>query len=215
MLALENKNKLNNFYFLGFAGILVLMQAVFPAEGVFQSLISVVVFYVLCPLLFFFAVLKRKKEELFFKKGSLREGAIWVFVAIAFSFLVLVIFSQYSIFLSKYELPLAATKSFQSFLNYELGNVFVLTSVYVFFFGAFVLSSIALENIWKRSFISFVFLLSSLFLTGNMRWEFLPYLAFSYFGAVATLKSGSIVYSFMGQWILIVLLDTFVVIIRT
>ena len=211
----ENKKELQRWYPLVFAALLVLVQAFFPTEGFFQSVISVMVFYVICPFLFFFLVLKGSFQDLFFKKGSLREGLLWSFISIVFSFLVLIAFSQYTDFLVQYRIPLAATESFGSFLGYELGSVSFFTAVYIFFFGAFVLSSVKIENVWKRSLGVTVFFAAALLLTGNLRWEFLPYLVFSYLGGVATLKSGSLIYSLLAQWLLIVLLDTFMVIIRT
>jgi membrane protease YdiL (CAAX protease family) len=103
-------------------------------------------------------------------------------------------------------------KSFGYFVFYELVLVAFFTAVYEFFFRGFVLFHFAPDLKYWAIVVQYGLFLLLLLVTGSSFWALAPYIIFAPFAGWIAYKSDSLAYSFFGQLIFIIIIDTYIVV---
>jgi membrane protease YdiL (CAAX protease family) len=191
--------------------LLVCVFALFPTNNNFQNILSMIFFLIILPILYIKVILKKNLSEFGIRVGNYKNGLIYGFSGIVSFILLFIVVIKYTKFLSYYSLPAYVVNSFSFFLVYELFLVSIAVIVYGFFFNGFVY--FICEPFFKKWSIiiqSMLFLILVL-LIGTSKWSFLPYLIFSLFAGIIVFKSRSIFYALVAQFLVIILLDTYII----
>lgn len=182
----------------------------FPANNLFQQIMATVIFLVLMPLSYKKFVLKEPIIEFGFKVGDWKKGLIWMLGSLFISLLIYLVIFKSTNYLTLYKLPVVVVDNFWTFLLYETLLVPFFVAIYELFFRGFLLFNFA-----KKIGIYAILLQFSIFILlmaiQGFKPEFLPYLIFSFFAGLIAYKSDSMLYSFLGQTILIFLVDVSVI----
>ena len=180
----------------------------FPANGSFQRKTVAALFLVLLPFLYDKYFLK---EINVFKKitiGDWKKNLKLLGGGMLGAFLVIALIFKYTDIAGHYFLPLGVKGDFGSFLLYELTGVALTVFVYELFFRGFVMFHFS--SLFKKwaVLVQFVFfLLLILLLWGLPYWFYVVYLVFAPFAGWIVYKSNSILYSFFGQLLVVILVD--------
>jgi membrane protease YdiL (CAAX protease family) len=183
----------------------------FPVTGNFQQIITALVFFILLPILYNKIVLRKNMSFYRLQIGDWKKGLFWAILSIIVSFIFLSVLIKYGNFFQKYVLPVGIESDFGQFVFYELVLVAFFTAIYEFFFRGFVLFHFV--PIVGRWAVLVQFALFFLFLTATvgLKWEFAPYLIFAPLAGWIAYKSESLLYSFFGQLIFIIIIDASVI----
>ncbi len=188
------------------------VYAIFPTKNNFQQVIVLLVFFVLFPLIFNKLFLKRKLSFYGLSLGDWRKGLILSTASLVLMGFIFLILSVYFNFLGNYNIPVFILNNLKGFLFYEFIMVLFFVATYEFYFRGFILA------IYKEEFKDLAILIQAglfliLFLTikGSTLNTFLPYLVFAPLAGLITIKSRSIIYSFVTQFLIILVIDMVVV----
>lgn len=194
------------------AAIFILVSLVayafFPTVDTFQQMTTMLVFFVVLPLLFNKIFLKKSLDFFGVCVGDWKKGLFWgaiSLIIIGFIFFILFYYFEY---LDQRKVSVFAAQSFGNFIYYEFLIVSFFVAVYEFYLRGFVMA------IFKDRFKYFsiliqavLFLILVLSIGGASIYLFLPYLIFAPFGGFIAYKSKSILYSGISQFLLIIILD--------
>jgi len=190
-----------------FIGLCLIGYVFFPANGNFQYKAVALVFLVLLPFLYNKYMLKR---ENIFKRviiGDWKENIKWLAIGLSFAFLVITLIFVSSDLRSHYFLSSAVKNDFKQFLLYELLGVSFTVAIYELFFRGFVM-------FYFSSFLGkwvilgqFLFFAAMALIFGLPYWFYITYLVFTPFAGWIAYKSNSILYSFFGQLLFIIIVD--------
>ena len=204
----KNKNILITTLFILFClGLYVF----FPAAGNFQQIVTAVVFFVLLPVLYNTVVLKKNRRFYRLQMGDWKKGVFWAIVGVVISLGIISGLIKYADFLHAYPLPSDIGGNFGYFLFYELVLVAFFTAMYEFFFRGFVLFHFSPFIRTWAVLVQFVLFVLLLWATGSVSWLFAPYIIFAPFAGWIAYKSDSLLYSFSGQLIFIIIIDASVI----
>jgi len=183
----------------------------FPVAGNFQQIVTAVIFFVLLPVLYNAVVLKKNRTFYRLHLGDWKKGIFWAIVGMAASLIIIGGFIKYGDFVHKYALPAGLGSNFGYFAFYELVLVAFFTALYEFFFRGFVMFHFSpIVKTWAVV-IQFVLFVLLLLVTGGVSWPFVPYIIFAPFAGWIAYKSDSLLYSFVGQLIFIIIIDASVI----
>lgn len=118
----------------------LLFAALFPTDGGFQSVVSVIAFLVVLPTIFIRFFLREKLSDFGVSWGNMMQGMSWLAVSllvVAGSFAVLQHFTDV---LSHIQIPLSVRRNFAVFLIY-LVSTGIFLAVQEFFFRGFILNT--------------------------------------------------------------------------
>lgn len=183
----------------------------FPATGNFQQIVTAVIFFVLLPILYNTVIVKKNRTFYRIHLGDWKKGVFWALVGVAVSLIIVSGFMGYGDFVHKYILPTDIGGNFGHFLFYELVLVAFFTAMYEFFFRGFVLFHFSPFVKQWAVLVQFVLFVLLLWATGSVNWLFAPYLIFAPFAGWIAYKSDSLLYSFVGQLIFIIIIDASVI----
>ncbi len=188
------------------------VYAIFPVENSFQQIVTMLVFFVIFPLMFNGFFLKRKLSSYGLQFGDRKQGLLWgLYSIIAVTFILFVSLKYFS-FLKNYGVPDFTINNFNNFLLYEFTLVILFVATYEFYFRGFILS-IFKSNLkyWTILLQSLLFLVLVLLIGRESLYQFLPYLIFAPFAGLIAYKSKSIIYSGIIQFLIIFILDALII----
>ncbi len=195
-----------------FIVISLFIYALFPVNNSFQQIFTLLVFFLVFPLVFNKIFLKNKLDFYGFSLGNWQQGLFWSMFSLGIIYLFFFLSSYYFNFFKEYTVPIFITKSFVNFILYEFLLMALFVFIYEFYFRGFVLF------IFEAKFKKWAILIQTLLFgvlvlsIGRESWYlFLPYLIFTPFAGFIALKSRSILYSGVSQFLIILILDTQVV----
>jgi hypothetical protein len=186
----------------------------FPANGDFQYKASFFVFLAVLPFLYNKYFLK--KENLFKRVviGNWKKNIQYLVMGLIAALLIMAVIFKLTDLGLHYFLPKKVKIDFGSFLIYELGGISFMVAVYEIFFRGFVMNFFSGLKKWSILIQFLFFVAMILMLRGAPYWFYIVYLVFTPFAGWIAYKSESILYSFFGQWMFIILIDaTFIAIV--
>ncbi len=179
----------------------------FPAKGLFQYRFVSLVFLIVLPFLYNKYFLK--KDDIFrrFVAGNWKENLKWLALGLFFPSLLMVLIFVSTDILNHYFLPLNIKNNFGQFLIYELSGIAFTVLMYELFFRETVMRYyMSFFGKWSI-LIQFVFFVGLVVFLNLPYWFYISYLVFAPFAGWISYKSDSIWYSFLGQWLLILIID--------
>lgn len=182
----------------------------FPAKGIFQYKVITLIFLIILPFLFNNLFLEEKKgwREIF-QIGNWKEGLKWLGYSAVISFLIIVLLLLNTDLADHYFLPMSVKNNFGQFLLYEMSGVLFTVFIYTYFFLAF-LMNFFVKYIGKWSIvIQYLFFLIMIIMFNLPYWFYISYIVFLPLAGLVFLKSKSIIYPFLGQWLFVVFLDAY------
>lgn len=183
----------------------------FPTQNIVQVIIAMILFFAIIPILLNKYILKRTLRDIGVGLGDSRQGLIWGVASIFLAFLVFGLIFKYANLLNTYPLPKSARDSFTTFLLYESTVVLGMVCIFELFFRGFLMFGfLKIMGKWSIAFQAIFFLGLVIALNGSIV-SFLLFLVFAPFAGWIALKSQSILYSGIAQFIFIVVLDSFVI----
>lgn len=191
-----------------FAMLCLFGYVFFPAEGYFQYKAVAVIFLIIVPFLYSKYFLR---DEKFFQKftiGNWKKNLQWLSVGLLIATVLAALVFKYSDFLQQYTLAKSIKTSFKTFLIYEFTGVFFTVAVYELFFRNF-LFFYFLKIIGKWAIlVQFLFFVLLIFMIPSLPiWYYITYLIFAPIAGWIAYKSDSILYSFLGQFVFVILVD--------
>jgi membrane protease YdiL (CAAX protease family) len=180
----------------------------FPASGYFQYKAVVVIFLVLLPFLYNKYFLKEKN---FFKRiliGDWKNSLKLLSIGLTGAFLIMFLIFKFTDIGNHYFLASGVKDDFWQFLKYELTGIAFTVAIYELFFRGFVMSHF-LNNLKKWAILAqFLFFLVLLLMLHELPyWFYIVYLVFAPFAGWIAYKSDSILYSFLGQLLFVIVID--------
>jgi len=196
---------------LTFSLICLLLYFIFPTQGFSQKITSLVIFFVIFPLLFQKVILKKELGNLGLTIGNWKKGLIFSFISLALSFLVLFLLFKYPAFQKNYSIPAIFSENFYLFIVYEIFIMGFFYLCFSFFFNGFILFS--LERKFKNLslIISFILFILFMFLIGNLVWLSSFMIMNIFFGSIIALKSRSLLYPSITGLLFYLIADSLVI----
>lgn len=183
----------------------------FPTQNIVQVIIAMVLFFAIIPILFNKYILKRNLQDMGVRLGEPKKGLMWGLGSIFLALLLFALIFKYADLLNSYPLPKSARDSFSTFLLYESTVVFGMVFIFELFFRGFLMFGfLKIMGKWSIVFQAIFFLGLVVALNGSIV-SFLLFLVFAPFAGWIALKSQSILYSGIAQFIFIVVLDSIVI----
>lgn len=180
----------------------------FPASGYFQYKAVAVIFLVLLPFLYNKYFLKEKN---IFKRiliGDWKNNLIWSGLGLIGSLFVMFLIFKFTNIGDHYFLASAIKNDFWVFLEYELFGVAFTVMMYEIFFRGFVLFHFSVYLKKWAILVQFLFFLVMLLMLFDLPyWFYINYLVFAPFAGWIAYKGDSILYSFVGQLIFVIIVD--------
>lgn len=177
----------------------------------FQIIVSAVIFFLVIPLLFGKLFLEKKLFYWGINIGNYKKGIVLMVGSIIIVLGILFLLGGYTSFYKNYPISASVADNFWLFIFYEvlLGGILVFS--YEFFFRGFIMRIVA-EKIGAWSIVAQAVLFFGLALwTGTSMWTLAPYVIFAPFGGYIAYKSGSIYYSALAQFIILIIFDASIV----
>jgi len=198
---------------LFFILIVLVLCGFFPAKKALQQMITLLVFFVILPLIFNKFFLKKGLGNLGIKLGDYKLGLIFSSASILIVVSILFLIVKYTNLLKHQIIPISIVHNFGAFIFYELVLVAFIVFVYEVFFRGFIMFNLVNKTSYYIA-IAAQTLLFWLFIwaTGSSLWEFLPYFVFAPVAGLIAFKSRSIIYSGVSQ--LLVLIFFHIIIIK-
>jgi membrane protease YdiL (CAAX protease family) len=188
------------------------VYAIFPAKNDFQQIVILLFFFVLFPLIFNQLFLKRKLAFYGLRFGAWKMGLTWSLISLALVGFIFLILAKYFNFLGNYNVPVFVVNNLKGFLFYEFIMVLFFVIIYEFYFRGFVLAIYGeVFRDWAILIQAGLFLILFLSIKGSTLNTFLPYLIFTPLAGWITLKSRSLIYSLIAQFLIILVIDIVVV----
>ncbi len=180
----------------------------FPADGSFQYKAVPVIFLVLLPFLYAKYFLR---EQSVFQKitvGDWKNNLKWLLMGLLFAFLCMFLLFKYTDLAIHYFLPAGVKKDFWQFLEYELLGAAFIVVTYELFFRGFVMFHFA-KYLKKWAILAqFLFFLALILMLWNLPyWFYVVSLVFAPFAGWIAYKTDSILYSFFGQLLFVIIVD--------
>jgi hypothetical protein len=183
----------------------------FPSQGPAQAVTASLIFLFLVPFLYIKLILKKSLREYGWRIGDWKTGIIFAAGSLVFALLIFYALYHYTDFSKNYVLPLVATQKFGFFLLYEFLLVAFFLALYEFFFRGFVMWSFAGKiGIGSAGFQWLLFLVF-LYAAGNFTWQNAPYMITGFFSGVITIKSRSLLYSFVSSLLFLIIIDAIII----
>lgn len=183
------------------------LYIIFPVIGNFQKISIAIIFFVIIPILFDKIILKRSNIFYRLRIGNWKKGlnlGITGFLIGIFIFSIGIYFTDSTY---KYIVPEFIKNSFVSFFFYEVVLTLFIVAMYEFFFRGFIMFHFTnLFSKWAILIQAIIFILF-ISITGNLNWNFAPYIIFSPLAGFIAYKSESLLYSLIFQWIFIISVD--------
>lgn len=179
----------------------------FPADGSFQYKVVAVIFLVLLPFLYSKYFLK---SENLFKKiiiGDWKKNIGWLLIGLLIPFVIMLILFKYTDIQIHYLLSPTVKNDFGKFLLYEFTGVALTVAIYELFFRGFLMFYFAAFFKKWAILIQFMFFVAMALMLNLPYWFYITYLVFTPFAGLIAYKSNSLVYSFIGQLLFIIMFD--------
>lgn len=190
----------------------LIIYALFPVINSFQQVFIMLVFFIAFPLSFNKLFLKKKLNFYGLEFGNWKQGLLWSFYSLIIVCFIFFIISYFFGFLKNYSIPIFITKSFLNFIVYEFLLTALFVLIYEFYFRGFILFIFKTKlEFWAILVQALIFLILVLVIGYSSLFLFLPYLIFTPFAGFIALKSRSILYSGISQFLIILILDTLIV----
>jgi membrane protease YdiL (CAAX protease family) len=183
----------------------------FPIRDTLQSLTGSLFLLVLTPILYIKLILGKKVRDYGLNLDNKRAGIILgtlMFFALSLIFYILFHYADFGV---KYVVPWAVVENFKTFLLYELIFVNLFIFICEFFFRGFIMFSFLKKLGYWSIFLQFIIFLLVFFLSGNLGWQFFPFLAISFFSGIITYITRSIVYAYAFSFLFVIILDSYLI----
>lgn len=184
----------------------------FPAVGMFQQTVAILVFFLLLPLLFNKIILKKELKLFDGWLGDYKQGVLWSLYSLCAVGLIFFVAAYYFGFLDNYTVPAFIVGDFKNFLFYEFIILVPFVALYEFYFRGFLMpifkEKIGYWAVLGQAAVLFFFVLAT---GGGNFIQFVPYLVFAPFAGVIAYKSNSILYSGIVQFVILFILNVIVI----
>jgi len=196
----------------------VLFLGLFSQSGkvnpFFQTFLVSITFFLVVPVLYSKIVLEESLKNWGWQEGKMFLGVLVGMLSVAVALGLIFVLTRTTVFSSEYSFPVTVQTHFGWFLVYELVVVAFTALLYEVFFRGLI------QLLWLRSFglwavlFQALFVLTLLFLTGDISWQRVPLILFSPFAGLIAYFSQSIWYSWGASFIFFFLTDIFLLVIH-
>jgi len=196
----------------------VLFLGLFSQSGkvnpFFQTFLVSITFFLVVPVLYSKIVLEESLKNWGWQEGKMFLGVLVGMLSVAVALGLIFVLTRTTVFSSEYVFPVTVETHFGWFLVYELVVVAFTALLYEVFFRGLI------QLLWLRSFglwavlFQALFVLTLLFLTGDISWQRVPLILFSPFAGLIAYFSQSIWYSWGASFIFFFLTDIFLLVIH-
>ena len=196
----------------------VLFLGLFSQSGkvnpFFQTFLVSITFFLVVPVLYSKIVLEESLKNWGWQEGKMFLGMLVGMLSVAVAFGLIFVLTRTTAFSSEYFFPVTVQTHFGWFLVYELVVVAFTALLYEVFFRGLI------QLLWLRSFglwavlFQALFVLTLLFLTGDISWQRAPLILFSPFAGLIAYFSQSIWYSWGASFLFFFLTDIFLLVIH-
>lgn len=193
--------------FIFFVIFLLSLYAFFPVSGVFQKITTLLIFFAVIPILFNKLFLKKSLGEIGLGIGDWKQGLFWAGISTIIIGIILLLGIFFFGFYERYPIPDVIVGSYKNFLFYSLTTVLFFVVVYDFFFRGFLMMTLGLKIGWRAILVQTVIFALLVAFIGNIIWALVPYMIFAPFAGIIVYKSGSIIYSSIMQFIILIILN--------
>lgn len=186
---------------------ILIIYSLFPASGVFQQIIVMLVFFGIIPILFNKIILKNSLNVFKIQTGNWKQGIIWggisFFISVALFFLSLYFID----FFRKRGVPETILFDFKKFVFYEVILVLPVIFIYDLFFRGFVISISEIKLKYWSVVLQAVLFIGLVFGSGSFSPAIIPFLINAPLAGWVVYKSESILYATIFQFLSLVVLD--------
>ncbi len=186
---------------------ILIIYSLFPASGVFQQIIVMLVFFGIIPILFNKIILKNSLNVFKIQTGNWKQGIIWggisFFISVALFFLSLYFID----FFRKRGVPETILFDFKKFVFYEVILVLPVIFIYDLFFRGFVISISEIKLKYWSVVLQAVLFIGLVFGSGSFSPAIIPFLINAPLAGWVAYKSESILYATIFQFLSLVVLD--------
>ncbi len=196
----------------------VLFLGLFSQSGkvnpFFQTFLVSITFFLVVPVLYSKIVLEESLKNWGWQEGKMFLGMLVGMLSVAVALGLIFVLTRTTAFSSEYVFPVTVETHFGWFLVYELVVVAFTALLYEVFFRGLI------QLLWLRSFglwavlFQALFVLTLLFLTGDISWQRAPLILFSPFAGLIAYFSQSIWYSWGASFLFFFLTDIFLLVIH-
>lgn len=180
----------------------------FPAVGNFQYKAVMFIFLGLLPFLYNKYFLKRESVLNNITIGDWKKNLKYLSIGLTIAFLAMAILFQYTDIGLHYLLPKNVKTDFTAFLIYEFGGIAFMIFLYELFFRGFIQNYFSKFSEKWSMLVQFSFFLVMIAMFWNVPyWFYVVYLIFTPIAGWIFYKSKSLIFSFAGQWLLMVIID--------
>ncbi len=196
----------------------VLFLGLFSQSGkvnpFFQTFLVSITFFLVVPVLYSKIVLEESLKNWGWQEGKMFLGMLVGMLSVAVALGLIFVLTRTTAFSSEYSFPVTVQTHFGWFLVYELVVVAFTALLYEVFFRGLI------QLLWLRSFglwavlFQALFVLTLLFLTGDISWQRVPLILFTPFAGLIAHFSQSIWYSWGASFLFFFLTDIFLLVIH-
>ena len=189
----------------------IFLAIFFPVNGIYQRVISGIVFFIIVPILYVKFILKKEIKNYFninFNKPKNKDNLLITLLVFIMTILLFLAINKYTSFSNHYFLKNSILiRSFLGFIAYEFLIVNIFIASYEFFFRGFIMSYFSKKLGIYSIYIQFIFFLMLLLITNNLSIAFIYYIIIALSAGVVAYKNRSIVYSYIFSLITIIIGD--------
>lgn len=213
----KSEKDINKYDFVtsGVIVVCLFLYAIFPANNIFQQIVSSLTFLLVIPFLYVKIILKKSVKDFGIQKGNFLTGLVWSVLSLFIAFLIVYILFHYFNFSEKYSVPESVRDNFIFFVGYEVFLAGFFVALYEIFFRGFLMFSFEKKIGYWSILLQAVTFFLLIWLSSSLDWSIVPYLIFALFGGTIAFYSRSVVYSFVSGLLFYVIVDSiFIKIIR-
>lgn len=192
--------------------ISLIVYGFFPVNGIFQQVLTMLIFFVILPWTFNKFVLKKHKSKiLLYRVGNIKDGILWSLISILSVFIIFILLQYSYLFFNNYSVPVFIVNDFMKFILYEFFVVGPFVLVYEFYFRGFLMGLFEIEFKSLSVILQAIIFGVLVWFIGGQFVQYVPYLVFAPFGGWIALKSNSLIYSAASQFIIILCLNAIII----
>lgn len=190
-----------------FSVMCVLLYVKFPSTDYFQFKVKAIIFFVIVPYIYQKVVLKEKSFLNNIKIGDWKNNITITSVCILVGLLLIGLIFRFTDLLNHYPLSLKIRNDFWQFFLYEVLSVSFTVLLYDIFFRGFVISYFA-KYFGKVAILIQIALFVFMLLLLSVPFAFyFWYIVFIPLAGIIFYKTNSLIYSFLGHLIFMILTD--------
>lgn len=191
--------------------ICLVLSITFPSSNVFQDLTKNLFFLVIIPALFIKLILKKKLNDFGISLGDWKKGVAWSNAMLMVNIVIFYLIINFTSFKNNYQLSAYVIDSFWYFIFYELVLINLFLAAQEFFYHGFILFAASAKLRSWAIIIPVAFLAGVLLISESSFYQFLPFLLLVLTGGIVACKSRSLIYSYLGSLVFMIILDGYLI----